>query len=64
MSSVESTGSGSTVGSSSSVSLAAAEPSGFETEEILLTTPMRAPPIRTSFPRTRPAALGTSASSE
>jgi hypothetical protein len=64
ISSVESSGSGSTSGSSSSCSCAVADPSGFESASMLLTTPTRAPPMRTSLPRTSPAEFGTSAVSE
>ncbi len=64
ISSVESSGSGSTSGSSSSWSCAVADPSAFESALMSLTTPTRVPPMRTSLPRTRPAEFGTSAVSE
>ena len=61
--SVESAGSGRSPGSSSSSSTALTEPFSCVRVEIPLTTPARAPPMRTSLPRTSPAAFGTSASS-
>jgi hypothetical protein len=59
MSTVESTGSGLTVVSSLSVSTALTEPSLAVTGVMSVTAPTRVPPMRTSLPLTRLAALGT-----
>ena len=59
--SVESTGSGSTERSSLSESSAMFWPSSRRSTPIRSIEPTRVPPIRTSFPRTRLAALGSSA---
>ena len=59
--SVESLGSGLTLVWSFIVSSAVTEPSLWRLGSIVLTTPTREPPIRTSLPLTRLAALGTSA---
>jgi NAD(P)-dependent dehydrogenase (short-subunit alcohol dehydrogenase family) len=59
MSTVESTGSGLTVVSSLSVSSALTEPSSAVTGVMSVTAPTRVPPMRTSLPLTRLAALGT-----
>ena len=59
MSTVESTGSGLTVVSSLSVSSAVTEPSLAVTGVMSVTAPTRVPPMRTSLPLTRLAALGT-----
>ena len=59
MSTVESTGSGLTVVSSLSVSSALTEPSLAVTGVMSVTAPTRVPPMRTSLPLTRLAALGT-----
>jgi hypothetical protein len=58
---VESIGSGSRSLSSFSVRRAVASPSLLGTGSMSETTPTRAPPMRTSFPATRFAALGSSA---
>jgi hypothetical protein len=58
---VEFFGSGSTLVSSFSLRSAEVEPFSAWTTSIALRVPTRAPPIRTSLPRTRPAALGTCA---
>ena len=64
MSTVESFGSGSTERSSLSPSTAMLVPSSWRSTSISSTEPTRVPPIRTSLPRTRLAALGVSALSE
>jgi hypothetical protein len=56
---VESLGSGTIRSSSSSVRFAATFPSSCGSVAMSVTTPTRAPPIRTSLPRTSPLALGT-----
>jgi hypothetical protein len=58
---VEFTGSGSTERSSLSESSATFSPSARRSTPMLSIEPTRVPPIRTSFPRTRLAALGNSA---
>jgi hypothetical protein len=64
ISSVESFGSGIWSRSSLRPSTAMLEPSSLRWVVIESTVPTRAPPIRTSLPRTSAAALGTSALSE
>jgi len=61
MSTVESLGSGATVFSSLSPSTAMFVPSCWRLTSIVSTEPTRVPPMRTSLPRTRFAALGVSA---
>ena len=61
--SVESCGSGATSRSSVRSSTAIVEPSSCRWAEMSSTKPTRVPPIRTSLPTTRFAALGTSARS-
>ena len=58
---VESFGSGSTDCSSLSPSTAMLVPSSWRSTSIESTEPTRVPPIRTSLPRTRLAALGVCA---